>query len=102
MLQYFIIFSELISICFLYKIWRAHDHIFFKVLLSIVVLMPFVGPVFYLIGSDNKARSRDNLNADDHLSGRGRYTEWWGSEKIRMEEKIKALEEKTEEDNKSQ
>lgn len=102
MLQYFIMFSELISIWFLYKIWRAHDHMFFKVLLSIVVLVPFVGPIFYLIGSDNKPRLRDNLNADGHVHSRGRYTEWWGSEKIRMAKKIKALEEKAVEDNKSQ
>ncbi|HCS64299.1 MAG TPA: hypothetical protein DIW64_09585 [Cellvibrio sp.] len=102
MLQYFIMFSTFISIYFLYKIWRSHDHAFFKVLLSIVVLVPFVGPIFYLISSDNKPRSRDNLNADGDLFGRGRYTEWWGSEKIRMAKKIKVLEEKAEEDNKSQ
>jgi hypothetical protein len=96
MLLYFVIVSELVSTYLLYRIWRAQDHLVFKVLLSIVVLIPFVGPVFYLIGSDNTPRSRDNLNAGGRLFGRGRYTEWWDSEKPQMAKKIKALEEANE------
>lgn len=100
MLLYFIIISELISIYFLYRIWKAQDYLFFKILLSVLVLIPFVGPIFYLIGSDSSPRVRDNLNASGSLFGRGRYTEWWDSEKARMEKKIKELKEKDEEQNK--
>lgn len=100
MLLYFIIISALISTCFLYKIWKAQDYLFFKILLSVLVLIPFVGPIFYLIGSDNAPRSRDNLNAGGSLFGRGRYTEWWDNEKARMKKKIKELKEKGEEQNK--
>lgn len=99
MLTYFIVFSEVISLCLLYKIWRGRDHLILKFILSAVTLIPLLGPVFYLMGADSTPRERNNLNAGGHLFGRGRYTEWWDSEKPRMKQKIKKLQDEAEEKN---
>jgi|SRR5690606_31022470 len=102
MLLYSIIVSELISVYLLYRIWRSQDYLFLKVLITAAVLVPFIGPVFYFIGTEGAPRHRNNLNASGHLFGRGRYTEWWDSEKGRMKKKIETLEKKVNEREKSQ
>ena len=94
MLLYFVILSEVVSIFLIFRIWKSRDYMILKVLLFVVVLIPFVGPIFYFIGSDGTPRLRDNLNASRRLFGRGRYTEWWDEEKNHMHKKIKELKEK--------
>ena len=92
MLIYFVALSEILSLCILYKIWKGRDPLILKFLLSFVTLIPFLGPIFYLVGADSTPRTKNQLNAGGRLFGRGRYTEWWGNEKPRMEQKIKELE----------
>ena len=102
MLLYFVLASELLSAFLLYKIWNSHDHIIFKLIIGVLVIIPFVGPIFYLIGSDNTPRKHSNLNASGNLFGRGRYTEWWNAEKERMENKIKEAKEKNKQNKEQQ
>jgi hypothetical protein len=92
LLLYFILLSEIVSLYFLYKIWKGGDSWLLKFILSVVTLIPFLGPVCYLLGSDNTPRMQHQLNAGGRLFGRGRYTEWWSNEKPKLEKKIKELE----------
>lgn len=89
MLLYFVILSQVVSIFLIFRIWKSRDYMILKVLLFVVVLIPFVGPIFYFIGSDGTPRLRDNLNASGRLFGRGRYTEWWDEEKITCIRRLK-------------
>lgn len=92
LLLYFILLSEIVSLCFLCKLWKGDDFWLLKFILSLVILIPFVGPVVYLLISDNSPRENHKLNANGNLFGRGRYTEWWDNEKPKLERKIKQLE----------
>ena len=40
--------SELVALWLIWKVWRSDDYIFFKVSLSILALIPVVGPVLVL------------------------------------------------------
>ena len=88
---YFIFFSETISLYFFYKLWRTNDLWLSKFILALVILIPFLGPIVYLLISDNSPRERYQLNANGNLFGRGRYTEWWINEKPKLERKIRSL-----------
>jgi len=41
------------SLAALYRIWASKDVLILKILLSIIVVVPFLGPVLYLFAADN-------------------------------------------------
>ena len=43
-----VLISELFAIWLIWKLWRSDDYVFFKVSLSILVLIPVVGPMLVL------------------------------------------------------
>jgi len=58
-------FSEAMSVWLLWRLWRSDDHLFFKISLSVLALLPVLGPLLVLwIGNfpDTKPRVlRDRL-----------------------------------------
>ena len=44
--------SELIAILLIFKLWKSKEHLFFKILFSVIALVPFLGPFFVLWGSN--------------------------------------------------
>ncbi len=45
--------SGLVSLVLLPRIWRNEKYLVFKVLISVITLIPFVGPLLYLFVSDS-------------------------------------------------
>ena len=40
--------SELVAVYLIWRLWKANDHPFFKLALSLIALIPFLGPVAVL------------------------------------------------------
>jgi hypothetical protein len=40
-------FSEIISLCCLVNLWRGQSNIFVKILWSLILIIPILGPTFY-------------------------------------------------------
>ena len=49
----YLIISEICSLAALYRIWVSKDILIFKILLSLIAVVPFLGPVLYLFAADN-------------------------------------------------
>ena len=47
-LQIAIVVSELFTIYLVLRLWKSNDHLFFKVVLSLFALIPFLGPIIVL------------------------------------------------------
>ena len=47
-LQIAIVVSELLTVYLVYRLWKSNDHPFFKVVLSLIALIPFFGPIIVL------------------------------------------------------
>jgi hypothetical protein len=46
--QIAIVISELIALYLIWRLWKSNDHPFFKVALSLIALIPFLGPFIVL------------------------------------------------------
>lgn len=55
--------SEVISIFCLYRLWKGHDKTFVKLLWSLVLAIPFLGPIFYGGFHNAPAPQSDDLKA---------------------------------------
>ena len=47
-LQIAIVVSELFTVYLVLRLWKSNDHPFFKVVLSLFALIPFLGPIIVL------------------------------------------------------
>ena len=47
-LQIAIVVSELLAVYLVLRLWKSNDHPFFKVVLSLIALIPFLGPIIVL------------------------------------------------------
>ena len=43
-----IVLSEVVALWIIWRLWRSADHLFFKVALTIVALIPILGPIIAL------------------------------------------------------
>ena len=92
-----VIVSELISLYILFLIWSASGRLALKVFLSIVALVPVIGPIFYWASAPPSIQRRhlkDKPSDISHLGGYGRYSDWWLEEKPKMEKRIREAEAK--------
>lgn len=44
--------SELVAIFLIFKLWKSDDLLFFKILFTVIALVPLLGPFFVLWGSN--------------------------------------------------
>lgn len=69
--------SELIALWIIWRLWRSEDHVFFKVTLSLLVLLPVLGPLLVLwisIFPSSKPRIlRDNIRYRTDFYDRWRH-----------------------------
>lgn len=66
--------SELIALMLIMRTWMRDDYVFLKLLLSMVLLVPVVGPLFYLFANDRTPPQSENLKND---LPRGWCTDRW-------------------------
>jgi len=100
-----VVISELISLYILFLIWRGAGRLVLKVFLSLVALVPVIGPVFYWASAPPPVQRRhlkDKPSDISHLGGYGRYSDWWLEEKPRMEKRIKEAEAQHNDEEKNQ
>lgn len=64
--------SELMSAFLLCKLWAKKGRLLVKVLLSIIALIPIVGPILYLFVTD-----QSEPQGDRNTRPRGDYTHVW-------------------------
>jgi hypothetical protein len=81
-IRVYIVLSEFISLGLIYRVWRNERYLIFKVLISIVTIIPFVGPVLYLFVSDKTAPQAPELQ---DRGARGQYTQNYISSKARLD-----------------
>ena len=67
--------SELISMFVIFILWRSVESQWSKIVLTIVLLVPFVGPVMYFLAADNTPPQRPDLRNDGLPYGE--YTRRW-------------------------
>lgn len=69
--------SELIALWLIWRLWRSEDHVFFKFTLSLLVLLPVLGPLLVLWISNfpsSKPRIlRDNIRYRTDFYDRWRH-----------------------------
>lgn len=90
-----IVISEILSLLILFRIWRGNGSTTLKTILSIVAVIPVVGPIFYFVAEPHPIQRRsfqDKPSRISHLGGYGRYSEWWDEQRPRMQKRIKELE----------
>jgi hypothetical protein len=68
----YIAISEALSIYLLTRLWRGADIVSLKILASLVVLVPFLGPFMYLFASDETRPQPASLQ---NRGSRGQYTQ---------------------------
>jgi|SRR5690606_9719134 len=67
--------SELVSLFLIFRLWRSAEPLWLKTILTIVLLIPFIGPLMYFFATDNTATQRLNLRNDNLPYGE--YTRRW-------------------------
>lgn len=93
--------SELISLILIFKLWQKDDYLILKLLTTLVTLAPFVGPLFYLFGTNHPPKQpldmQDKPHSTDYVDRgwRANYSGWWQNEKPRLQKKIDDLKKKT-------
>jgi hypothetical protein len=70
-IRLYIALSGLVSLMLLPRVWRNEKYLIFKILISVVTLIPFVGPLLYLFVSDDTPPQAPNLQ---NRGPRGEYT----------------------------
>ena len=83
----------------IYYLWKNEKYLIFKITITVITVLPFVGPVLYLFVTDRtqeQSLSHQNRSSrTSNLWGWGRYTDNWNEEKKRMQSKIDHLTEIT-------
>ena len=77
------------------KVWKAESSKAYKLVLTVITLIPFVGPVFYFFIND--IPSIQSLDKQDNMP-RGGYTQKWDLERDELKKKIKELKDKLDKD----
>ena len=76
LLYLFLAISVVVSLLLIIRLWKKEDHIAIKVVLALVTLTPFVGPLFYAFYAGvSGAESQSPLL--QNRKGRGAYTHSW-------------------------
>lgn len=83
-----IVASEIVALVLMVRTWMKPDYVILKLLLSVVLLIPIVGPFLYFFANDRTSPQKDCLK--NNLP-RGWYTDRWISMRPLYKE---ALEEK--------
>lgn len=90
-----VIISELISLYILFLIWTSSGRMLLKLFVSLVALVPVIGPIFYWASAPPPVQRRnlkDKPSDISHLGGYGRYSDWWLEEKPKLEKRIRDAE----------
>jgi hypothetical protein len=66
-------FSEIISILLIYRVWLKSDSILLKLLTSLALLIPFFGPSMHFLMKEKKS----NISTINDVGPRGDYTHRW-------------------------
>ena len=89
--------SELISLVMIWRLLRSDEHMALKVFRGLVVLIPVLGPVFYLFTAAPPERLPPHLmdkpNSTDYvdIGGRPNFSNRWHGMKADLEAKIALL-----------
>jgi len=75
-LRFYIFLSELFSLFLLWKIWTGKEYLVLKILLNFVVLVPFIGPIFYFFIID-ETKAQDVSLRNQNKGTYGSYTQEW-------------------------
>jgi len=71
-----VLISEMVALWLIWKLWRSGDHLFFKISLSCIALLPVLGPLLVVWMSDFPPRVpyqfRDNHRYSADVSDRWR------------------------------
>lgn len=67
--------SEMLSAFLLYKLWKREEFLFMKALISLLLIIPFLGPAMYFFITDNEKTTA----ALNNTMPRGEYTHRWVS-----------------------
>lgn len=86
---YVILLIQFVSIYFTIELWRSTKTRQYKILLTLILFLPFVGPIFYFFINDMPPSLPLHKQNRAH---RGSYTDQWVDEKKKLKKKIKALE----------
>lgn len=78
-----IIVSEVISLLLLFRVWKRQEYLFLKVLATVIVVIPIVGPIFYLFVSNTTESQPIHLQNN---MPRGSYTQNLISQQASLEE----------------
>lgn len=90
---FYIIISESISVCLIYRLWKKDDVFFLKLLASLIALIPFFGPFLYFFATDETPAMDSELQ---NRHARGGYTDFWISNRSSIKKRIKELEKEIE------
>lgn len=77
--------SLLISSVLLWRLWRSSEYIVLKLIISLVTLVPYLGPLFYFFVTDRTPPK----NPEDEVHGKGDYTIAWINKRERMLREMK-------------
>lgn len=69
-----VVASELVAAWVIWRLWRSNDHVFFKVSLSLIALIPVLGPVIALWAGNFPERGAPILRVP---VGRGFFFDRW-------------------------
>jgi len=95
-MDYLVLTSEAISIYLIARLWGRSDAIRFKIFVSVFTLIPLLGPLFFYFLTDYPS----SLPVDkQNRFSRGNFTQNWDVEKRKMKEKIRKLEQESNEDD---
>ncbi len=82
---FYIVVSEIISLVLIFKTWAGNDHKVLKIILSVAILIPFLGPLLYFFVADVPSNSLVPKNNGP----RGSYTHGFISMKPLLKKIIK-------------
>lgn len=83
-IRIYIAVSEIISLVLLFRLWRGAEPFALKVLGSLVVVIPFLGPIMYWFGAGKLEPQAPHLQ---NTGPRGEYTHRLISSKVSMKQK---------------
>ena len=69
-IKFYIVISEIISLILIIKVWAGSELRVLKVMLSVAIAIPFIGPLVYFFAVDNPT----NGSAPNDYGPRGSYT----------------------------
>lgn len=99
-LKFYIFLSELVSLFLLWKLWMSQEYLFLKILISFIVVVPFIGPFFYAFITDT-TKPQDVSLMNENKGTYGSYTQEWITMRPFLKSLIKAKKRKMSQEPKS-